>query len=160
MADFTAKDKDYFLSLLKDLCVGYGIDFSVMAAICEHESSWNTYAIRYERGWPYVSNSKNMAVLNGISQATEEVLQQTSWGLGQIMGGTARGLGWKGPLVRLCEPEIGLDYACKYFKKNCDRFPSIDKKLAAYNAGTPDLSKQKCKDYVAAVKPLIANFKI
>ncbi len=153
-------DKEFFIGVVRDLCKGYGIDFTIMAAICETESNWNPYATRYEARFKYISEIQGYARVNHITVDTEKIQQMTSWGIGQIMGATARSMGYSGPLVRLCEPELGLEYACMYFKNNCDRFPSNDRKIAAYNAGSPrydrhkltnqvyvDLVMSKCKNY-------------
>ena len=76
-----------------------------------------------------------------------------SWGPMQIMGATARWLGFKGTfLSELIEPEVGIEYGCKYLanlkrrfsgnsKNNCNQVDDIaifcDKKISAYNAGSP-----------------------
>lgn len=162
MVDFSAKkDKPYFLSILKDLCVSYEIDFPTMAAICEHESSWNPYATRYEARFQYLSEFYKYARANKISTDTEKSQQMTSWGLGQLMGANARQMSYDGPLVRLCEPEINLNLVCKFFKKTCDRYPTLEKKISAYNAGSPQYDangKLKNQDYVDTVMKLMKNY--
>ena len=148
------------MSLLKDLCVGYEISFPVMAAICETESNWDTHASRYEARFKYIQDPVRFAKLNKITTDTEKNQQMTSWGIAQIMGASARGCGYKGPLVRLCEPEIGLNYACLYFKNNCDRYPAIDRKISAYNAGAPryDRGRLSNQEYVDKVMSCMRNY--
>lgn len=135
-------DKLYFLSILKDLAKGYDIKFPIIAGIIETESSWNTYAVRYEPRFAYIEDPLIYCKKNNISRITEKYMQMVSWGLGQVMGGTARTLKFTGPLVRLCEPEIGLDLACKVYKSKCDRYPAEDRCIASYNAGSPQYNDE------------------
>lgn len=67
--------------------------------------------------------------------------QQASWGLLQIMGATARQMGCREHfLTALCDPEVGLEFGCRYLKNRWDKYyagygmPAV---IAAYNAGTP-----------------------
>jgi soluble lytic murein transglycosylase-like protein len=59
----------------------------------------------------------------------------------QVMGATARELGFKGRFfTELCDPMEGLNYGCRYLvrlqREHFDRlgWPGV---AAAYNAGTP-----------------------
>ncbi len=156
MAEISPKkdDKTYFLSILKDLCKGYNLPFHILAGIIETESNWNTYALRYEPRFAYIEDPLKYCKRNKITRITEKFCQMNSWGLGQVIGATARGQGFDGPLVRLCEPEIGLDIACKVYKSKRDRYPAEDRCIASYNSGSPrynDEGKFINQDYVDKV---------
>lgn len=77
-----------------------------------------------------------------VSRQTEYWGQKTSWGLMQIMGATAREMGFDEPFFSaLCaDPAKGLRYGCLYLRRLADRF--LDQHdwagvVAAYNAGSP-----------------------
>ena len=74
--------------------------------------------------------------LNGITLDTEIVAQRCSFGLGQVLGATARSYGFQGPLVSLCDPQVGIEWCCTVFKKNGARYATDDEKVIAYNAGS------------------------
>lgn len=54
----------------------------------------------------------------------------------QLMGGTARGLGFEGHIAELVDPATGLEYGCRYLAKQMTRYPAIPHAIAAYNAGS------------------------
>jgi len=122
----------------------YDIDPKLVKAIIEVESSNEVYAVRHE---PYFRWLYNVEDYTGLqTTATEETMQKTSWGLMQIMGATARELGFEGRfLVELINPETNIEYGCKYLAGLRDRFQHLDSqiaifddnKVAAYNAGSP-----------------------
>jgi hypothetical protein len=155
------KDKERYLSILEGLCKPYGINFSIMAAICEHESSWDTYAIKFEPRFKYIETPGKYVHINNDLD-TEKNLQMCSWGIGQIMGATARTLGFNDSLLKLLKPEIGLEYACKYFNKVCNPYPTDDKKIAAYNRGSIAYTKDGKfvnQNYVDAVNLIIKKYR-
>ena len=80
---------------------------ALVCAMCEQESAWNTYAIRYEPGF----RTRYVAPL-GLPP-TEEIARSISWGLMQVMGQVAREHGFDGKfLSALCDPALGLDIGC------------------------------------------------
>lgn len=112
------------------------IDPRAICAIISIESSWRTNSARYERHFTYLFDTARFARLHRITEITEALFQKTSWGLMQIMGGSARSMcyytGW---LPQLCEPNTGIRIGCDYFAKVCDEYDRLEDRFAAYNAG-------------------------
>lgn len=107
------------------------IDVALLCAVVEHESSWNPFAIRMEKAFydKYVAQMS----LND----TEEYTRSMSWGLMQIMGETARELGFDGHFMsELCDPDVGMTYGCKKLAR-CLAIHNLDQMaaLSAYNGG-------------------------
>lgn len=75
----------------------------------------------------------------GESQAKEWWGQQASWGLMQVMGAVAREVGFHGDMhPDLCAyPAEGLRCGCAYLERCLRRWGSVDRAVAAYNAGSP-----------------------
>jgi soluble lytic murein transglycosylase-like protein len=126
---------------IKDLCRKIAeindVDENLLLGIVKTESNFDQFAIRFESHYIPNKDASKFAKDNNISLATEETAQKFSWGLCQIMGGTARGLGYLGPLSNLTNCEINLNLACKLIKQLIKRYPtSIDDVIAAYNAGS------------------------
>lgn len=128
--------RDQCLTYLETECSAVRVDPHLVDAIIHAESVWNPWAMRYERGWTYYHAVEKCAKRIGISKDTETTCQKISWGLGQIMGGTARDLGYTGPLSQLCDPRINIRYICAYFNRFCSEYLKIQDKIAAYNAGS------------------------
>lgn len=115
----------------------HGAVAELLDAIVVVESDYDQWAVRYEPTYRFIDGAGKWAARNGITTDTEMTCQRMSWGLAQIMGGTARGLGYSGPLTRLLDPEINLDYAARLLKQIATRYPkNIDEQVAAYNAGS------------------------
>ena len=76
---------------------------------------------------------------------TEKMLQRTSFGLCQIMGATARFLGFKGWLTKLYEPEINKVWAQKYLDWLAETYKlsTPEDLAAAYNAGRVQKDKNR-----------------
>jgi soluble lytic murein transglycosylase-like protein len=109
----------------------------IVRAVVSVESGGDTYAVRYEPNWKWWLDLDGWAALVNVTKATEQICQSMSWGLMQIMGAVARELGMKDDLSRLCDPEYGLKYGCMKLRQNLDKFGTIERALAAYNAGSP-----------------------
>jgi hypothetical protein len=78
------------------------------------------------------------------SWETERIGRATSWGLMQVMGETARVVGFRGWFPELCRPEIGLEWGCRYLRRLVDRYladsdwPTV---MRAYNGGPGNRDK-------------------
>lgn len=115
----------------------YRIDANLIKAICMTESSGNPWKVRFEPQWRYFYNVNFFAQKRNISIPTEQNCQATSWGLGQIMGGVARELGFTEELPMLLDPTINLFYVGKKLRQLFDRHGDEEDVVAAYNAGSP-----------------------
>lgn len=124
-------------ALIQSRAKDLNLDSKLLEAIVLVESNYNPTVVRFEEGWPYLEDPKKYASYNRISHATEMVLQRMSWGLGQIMGGAVRSLGYAGPLTTLIDPENNVYWFSLFFKIRCDKYERLEDKIAAYNAGTP-----------------------
>lgn len=117
----------------------YLLDTALICAVAEHESSWNPYATRMEKAF-YTKYVQQMTLND-----TEEYTRSMSFGLMQIMGETARELGFvKKPgdsyaefLTQLTDPDIGMDFGCKKLRRCLDLHPNDEvAALLAYNGGS------------------------
>jgi len=140
----------------------WDLDPILLASQVTQESAGNTFAMKFEPRYPYLwdvrrdekfrrlTADERMCIqpppdffaMPGVYAETEWIAQKTSWGLLQIMGATARELGYhRMYLSGLLDPVEGLDYACKYLvrlKKTVNG--NEEKMLAAYNAGLGNLA--------------------
>ncbi len=114
----------------------HGHEVSLILAIIQKESLYDTFAFRYEPKFSYTYMVHSYANLNGISQMSEQVAQCTSWGLMQVMGAVARELQFKENLTMLTLPEIGLHYGCLKLARLKDKYKgSVPDAISAYNQG-------------------------
>jgi soluble lytic murein transglycosylase-like protein len=96
------------------------LDAALVCAICEQESAWNPWAIRYEPAFFTHYVAPQLAV--GKISSTEAQARAFSWGLMQVMGQVAREHGFgaasstnASPLAQLCDPACGLEIGCIVF---------------------------------------------
>ncbi len=108
----------------------------VLEAIISVESRWNPWALRIERNFTYVVDVERHAKFSQITVDTERALQRMSFGLMQIMGGTARSIGFIGPLATLLDPEANVHWGARYFQRLTLQHSLVTDQIAAYNAGT------------------------
>ncbi len=126
-----------YREVLNKICKDFGVDSDVMAAIITVESNWRPWAVRHEptfklNNTPYLTFAKE----NGITGETERTLQRCSWGLGQVLGATARHMGFAGPLNSLCDVTTGLIWSVKFYSRLHKRYDTVADRIAAYNAGS------------------------
>ena len=116
-----------------------GLPCALVRAIVEQESAGNTHATRFEPDFyeRYEKGKTPNFRPGGSSIATEQVGRATSWGLLQIMGETARAVGFIGCFPELCTPAVGLKWACEYLRRLRDRYiaEGWEVVLRAYNGG-------------------------
>jgi len=125
------------LNIIYDIALDHEIPWVLLAAIVQAESAGETLAVRFEPHYKYTVDIDKHARENSISKETELVLQKTSFGLAQVMGGVARELGHQKSLLELLQPEIGLKYGCLQLKRIAKRYSERSDIIASYNAGSP-----------------------
>lgn len=105
--DYTQQD---MVTIAKQSAQAYALEPALVCAVCEQESGWNRFAMRYEPAFYRV-----YVLPLGLQDVTEAQARAFSWGLMQVMGEVAREKGFLGqPLSRLCDPYVGLDVGCKH----------------------------------------------
>lgn len=132
----------------------FDVDPNLIAAIIQTESSGVTWRQRFEASYEpgdstddpnyfrvlpsqkYLVAPERWAKSCGISTATETMLQYTSHGLMQVMGYTARGMGYEDNLAEMLEPGIGIYWGTLYLSQKLKAYQSTRSAIAAYNAGT------------------------
>jgi|ERR1700683_3239602 len=120
------------IALVAPWAVKYGLDPLLTCAVCEQESQWQPFAVRFEPGFytKYVSPQK-------LTDVTEAYCRAMSFGLMQIMGQTAREFGYQDKyLTQLCQSELGLEFGCKKLRACFDKHNNDNETaLLAYNGG-------------------------
>lgn len=136
-----AKGKDVTQDKMKELieraASNYGIPALLVASIAEVESNSNPWSTRYEPHFNYLYKPEEFSIRGIPTVETEKQMQKMSWGLMQVMGATAREMGFKGRfLAELCDPSLSLEYGCRYLKRQYGRYNDWNHAIAAYNAGS------------------------
>lgn len=148
--------------LVSDAATEYGLDPNLIGAIIGNESGGNCYAIRYEPQYRFRKEPYKFARYNGITEATEDILQQCSFGLMQVMGEKAREMGHTRNLLELTEPETGIEYGCKFLYHLSQRMNKLEEVISSYNAGSIKVDKKGeflNKDYVKDILARIEELK-
>ena len=124
------------LDLVQTAARLYNLDPALVCAVCEQESGWDPWAIRYEA--KFFEHYVQPLLTNGsIKTFTEGRARAFSWGLMQVMGEVAREVGFSGKwLSQLCDPAIGIDLGCKVLRHKIDSNDGdIYSGLESYNGG-------------------------
>lgn len=102
--------------LIRQSAEKYDLDPNLIFATIMIESSGNTYAVRQE---PRIHDA--------------------SYGLGQLLYNTARGIGYRGTPEGLFDPAVNIDLIAKYHKRNFDHYKELNpvELTTAYNTGSP-----------------------
>jgi soluble lytic murein transglycosylase-like protein len=128
-------EKSDLIALADATAQRYGLEPALVKALCEQESNWNPWAVRYEPAFytKYVVPSLEV----GHFGSTEGRARAISWGLMQVLGQVAREYGFGGPfLSELCDPAVGLDIGCKYFSVLMGKTSNdVDAALVRWNGG-------------------------
>lgn len=101
--------------LAKQTAEAHGLDPALVCAMVEQESAWQPWATRFEPGFleRYVDPGSG---LTGVKvPSTVQIEESISWGLLQLMGASARALGFTDRLPSLCDPAAGLEWGCRWF---------------------------------------------
>jgi len=143
--------RDEIIALARQKAADTGLRPELVLAIVEQESNFNEFAIRYEPA--FMARYVGPAYLRKEFSATEAYARAMSWGLGQVMGQTARERGFKGVyLSELCDPWNNLTVMCGILARNLERSAGDETKaLLAYNGGAN-------KDYPGEVLARVAKY--
>lgn len=128
---------DALRKLVQKTAMEFGIEIPLLEAMVLKESGGVPARTRYEPHFTYLTDVGIHAKRTGVSIDTERIGQMMSWGPLQVMGGTARELGFLGLFPELCEPATGLRFGATCLKKKIEKYPDIEEAVAAYNAGSP-----------------------
>jgi len=119
----------------------------IMPALVEIESSRNQNAVRYEPNYRWTVQTPKKPAL--CSDETEQALQRFSWGLCQIMGATARGIGFQGWLTELLGPKTNLQWGLAYLNRLVEKFGDAPADLiSAWNQGMPKRKEPGGQEYM------------
>lgn len=126
-----------FASIIATASLRYHIDKDLIAAVIMAESSGIPWEVRPEQG--FFSRYIEGKPLNGFQgeqwDEYERVFRSCSFGLMQIMGNTARELGFAGHLHQLLQPTKSIMWGCKYLAKCMHETQDTEKALLRYNGG-------------------------
>lgn len=124
--------------LIKDSCRRFGLDFVLVNAIISTESGFNPHVIRYEPNYKYLYKVFECSNIVGCTFETMEIMQKTSWGLGQLMGACFYEMGGKNWATILFDPEINIHFTCEYLKNIIEKNNLSDARdiYTVYNAGS------------------------
>ena len=129
------------IALARAIAETHQLDAALICAICEQESAWNTWAIRYEPAFFTHYVAPQLAA--GKISNTEAQARAFSWGLMQVMGQVAREHNFgmapstnSAPLAQLCDPACGLEIGCAVFSaKLASAHGDATRALQLWNGG-------------------------
>ena len=124
------------MNLIYQKAIHFELDPLLVASLVYQESRGFVYAVRYEPAFRWVHRVDHFAKYQNITKETEQMLQKHSFGLLQVMGGTARSIGYDGALPALYKPENNLFWGCKFLSILKKKYPDKRDMVAAYNAGS------------------------
>lgn len=137
--------------LIARIALETDVDALLISAIIVKESGGNRWAQQYQPGYPYLHKVTEFARSIGCSYATELHMQRTSWGMMQIMGGTARFLGFRGWFGQLFDPETNIRFGARLLSNLKKTYGLETDVISAYNQGQPFRNQQgryKNQEYV------------
>lgn len=123
--------------LIERLSLEYRIDPILFQAFILLESGGNKFAVQYQPNYKHLYQVYEFSRKLYITYVTEKVFQQSSHGLVQIMGSTARSLGFKGYPQQLYDTETNLRYGAKFIAQLQMRYPNKLDLISSYNQGQP-----------------------
>jgi hypothetical protein len=134
--------RDNYLTIIDDKSKRYGIDSSLVKAIVDVESSWVETAFKFEKSLyeKHMQKPDSFKVVPPENLDTTLVLLSSSIGLMQILGSTARSIGFNQRLCSLFTPEINIDIGCRYLAmlwKNYYNKHGIKGVISAYHDCKP-----------------------
>ena len=123
--------------LIERISLEHGINHKLFHALILCESGGNKYATQYQPNYRYFYKVYEFSKKLSITYVTEKVFQASSHGLVQIMGSSARELGFKGYPFQLYDTETNLRYGAKFIANLKKRYQNQNDLISAYNQGQP-----------------------
>jgi soluble lytic murein transglycosylase-like protein len=126
---------DRLVVVARTAAQAHGLDPALVCAVIEQESSWNTWAMRYEPAF-FAKYVASLYTNNKVS-ATEAYARGMSWGLMQVMGQVARENGFADRFLSgLCDPTVGIEFGCRVLRRKLDSAKGDTAQgLLAWNGG-------------------------
>ena len=104
-------------------------------------------SVKRRWGWDFVPDGLTLATIDTESSfqadAIKEEANDNSYGLMQILYGTARDMGFQGDPEDLLDPEINIRFGTAYQVWLYNRFKDWDAVIHAYNEGPGNYEKGK-----------------
>lgn len=128
--------QEEMIALAKQKAAEHQLYPELVCAVCEQETAWMPWAIRYEPHF-FVKYVAPLFTASKLSSATEAYARSISWGLMQVMGQVAREHGFDGRfLSELCDPAVGLEIGCRVLaRKLAAAEGNVAKALLLWNGG-------------------------
>lgn len=128
------------INLVDQFAIKYKLDKYFLQALVMTESSFIPHLIRYEQDYKALYSPKEMVYVvgKGCTLDTMVNMQKCSWGLCQLIAANYYELQGKDFATVLLNPEINLDYSCRFINNLITR-QALEDPLdiyAAYNAGS------------------------
>ncbi len=128
--------RGYPISDIQSVAGTLNIDPAILIALFRIETAGDSYRCRFEPRYKNVYYISRYAEALKITFETEEVFQKTSFGLGQILGSTARTIGFSDHLTKLCNPSVGCYWSGFYLCNLIEKYQDVYSAASAYNAGS------------------------
>ncbi len=127
---------DRLIGLARKIAAEHHLYPELVCAICEQESAWDPWAIRYEPAF-HKRYVEPLWLKAAVRTETEAQARAISWGLMQVMGQTAREHGFLGRfLSELCDPALALEIGCRVLAlKLAAARGNVEKALLLWNGG-------------------------
>ncbi len=131
-----AESREPLIALARQKAAGHQLYPALVCAVCEQESAWNPWAIRYEPAF-YERYVAPLWERGAIPTRTEATARAFSWGLMQVMGQVAREAGFAGSsLAELCDSAVGLEVGCRVLaRKLAAAEGNVPRALLLWNGG-------------------------
>jgi soluble lytic murein transglycosylase-like protein len=129
----TVMTKEETIQLAKQIATEHGLSPALVCAVIEQESGWNTWSQRFEPAF----YDKYIAP-HYPQRTTESIARATSYGLMQVMGATARELGFSdASMVTLCNERTGIYWGCMKLESCLQKSKQDETSaLLKYNGGS------------------------
>jgi len=143
--------EESLLNLVKKVCQEEGVEWELVWAIIQVESKGNPNAIRFEPNF-YAKYIDHLPFISA-----EKICRACSFGLMQIMGETARELGFDQPWNKFFDPAFNVRVGIKFIKRIMSKCDDYERIANYYNTGIN--STYWNEDYVRKVMAELQKIK-